>query len=154
MWVRYQPQEIRRLYRDGAVRFGEGRYGCLLLPLCNPLISVAKRSGRETIMMDGVEIDAGVIQNVRASQYVTVAIFCLLVYDHGSSCILALDISQRTYPLSPLVLTFSDELNFVWQSRSINLVKALFIFNRYVVPVFLIVDTARKLTYWSQVIVR
>ncbi|KAF9510936.1 hypothetical protein BS47DRAFT_1210509 [Hydnum rufescens UP504] len=62
------------------------------------------------------------VRYMDASRYVTYSTYCLLIYDH--------------------LLTFADELNLVWQSRSLNLVKVLFIFNRYAVPVMLAVDVA------------
>ncbi|KAF8315755.1 uncharacterized protein EI90DRAFT_3087857 [Cantharellus anzutake] len=72
--------------------------------------------------MSKLVMDAAELENWSASQHVTVATFCLLIYDH--------------------VLTFSDEVNLVWQTRSVNLVKLLFIFNRYAVPAVIAVDTA------------
>lgn len=63
-----------------------------------------------------------IVRYLDASRYVTYSTYCLLIYDH--------------------LLTFADELNLVWQSRSLNLVKVLFIFNRYAVPVVLAVDVA------------
>jgi len=62
------------------------------------------------------------VRYINASRYITYSTYCLLIYDH--------------------VLTFGDELNLVWQSRSMNSVKAMFIFNRYAVPVLLAVDVA------------
>ncbi len=134
-------------------RVNEDPYGCALLRLRSLrllVLFVFRNSGRDTIIIGRLEMDAEAIRNIRASQYVTVATFCLLVYDHSSSCISALGVVGRTYLVSPSVLTFSDELNLVWQSRSVNLVKILFIFNRYAVPAFLAVDTSRKLTGFNK----
>ncbi|KAG2148871.1 hypothetical protein DEU56DRAFT_753105 [Suillus clintonianus] len=60
------------------------------------------------------------LQNLRASQYVSAAGLVVLLWDH--------------------FLTFHDEVELVWRAR-LSFPKVLFLFNRYVVPVSLIVLT-------------
>ncbi|TFY59557.1 hypothetical protein EVG20_g7745 [Dentipellis fragilis] len=56
---------------------------------------------------------ATVVQNINASRYLSAAGFVVLLYDH--------------------VLTFDDEVEYVWKAR-MSLPKFLFLFNRYLVP--------------------
>jgi hypothetical protein len=92
---------------------------------------------------------ATVIEDIYASRYFTYATFCLLLYDHGMHNLPILCSSVTQLHSSPIVmvpgiaLTIGDEVHLVWQSRSINLVKIMFVCNRYLVPAFIAVDVAR-----------
>ncbi|KIM33086.1 hypothetical protein M408DRAFT_62367 [Serendipita vermifera MAFF 305830] len=59
--------------------------------------------------------------NVYASKYLSYATFALLIYDH--------------------LLTLPEEVKLVWLGRP-SFVKALFLFNRYFVPLFIAIDLA------------
>ena len=87
------------------------------------------------------------IRYIYASRYITYSTFCLLIYDHSTSLLDFIDWQVSNIHQRLAVLTFADELNLVWQSRSMNSVKAMFIFNRYAVPVILAVDVARTISF-------
>lgn len=95
---------------------------------------------------------ATLVRDIDATRHVTYATFCLLIYDHCKSCpfVVALISLYPTALLrrpqsddSRIVLTISDEVHLVWKSRSVNLVKVLFVCNRYIVPVVLAVEVTR-----------
>ncbi|KAF8312958.1 hypothetical protein DL93DRAFT_2098007 [Clavulina sp. PMI_390] len=61
-------------------------------------------------------------KDVETTRFLSYATLCLLLYDHA--------------------LTFAEEIHLVWQSRTVNLVKVLFLVNRYFVPILVCVDVA------------
>ncbi|KAF8839976.1 hypothetical protein BDN67DRAFT_969216 [Paxillus ammoniavirescens] len=71
-------------------------------------------------MASNVIIDPADIEGLRASQYLSAAGLVILLWDH--------------------LLTFQDEVQLIWQAK-LSVPKVLFLFNRYAVPIAMIVQT-------------
>lgn len=70
--------------------------------------------------MAGVEDVDTILLHLRACQYVAASGFVILLYDH--------------------LLTFSDEVRLIWQAKC-TVAKLLFLYNRYVVPISMLIQT-------------
>ncbi|KAH7912113.1 hypothetical protein BJ138DRAFT_1112644 [Hygrophoropsis aurantiaca] len=71
-------------------------------------------------MDEGVALDSTQLIHLRACQYVSAAGLVVLLWDH--------------------LLTFSDEVRLIWGARW-SVPKILFLFNRYIVPIAMIIQT-------------
>lgn len=73
-----------------------------------------------------------------ASKHMTYAFFTLLIYDHGDS-VLSPPSCASVDLIS--VLTLPEEIKLTWFGRP-SFVKTLFLFNRYMAPLFIAIDVA------------
>ncbi|KAF9220608.1 hypothetical protein BS17DRAFT_786812 [Gyrodon lividus] len=71
-------------------------------------------------MASYLDIDVASIEHLKASQYVSAAGLVILLWDH--------------------LLTLQDEVQFIWKAK-LSTPKVLFLFNRYIVPIAMIVQT-------------
>jgi len=91
--------------------------------LCPPVVVLGRvplsQSGRLAATMDSEALPV-IIEHIQASRYVSAAGLVVLLYDH--------------------LLTFDQELQLIWRAKT-TLPKLLFLFNRYTVPIAMIIRT-------------
>ena len=76
---------------------------------------------------------------IAASKHMTYAFFTLLIYDHSESSLFPPAAQALTFTRS--VLTLPEEIKLTWFGRP-SFVKTLFLFNRYMAPLFIAIDVA------------